>query len=126
MLGPTSLGLVVHREDRCLVVGPEAISFQEAAKRISAVTGKRIGFRRIPLLPLRIASIVAWPINPFLRHLLRMIELLNSFPQDVVAEVPENHRWLTSTFSYTPTTLEMEARSRFRSDRLLSRGESDV
>jgi hypothetical protein len=34
---------------------------------------------------------------------------MNSFPQDVVAEVPEDHRRLVNTFAYTPTTLEMEA-----------------
>jgi hypothetical protein len=37
---------------------------------------------------------------------------MNSFPQDLVAKAPEDHQWLVDTFSYTPTTLEMEARNR--------------
>ena len=97
---------------RIRMVGPEAISFPEAAKRISAATGRSIGFRKIPLLPLKIASIVTWPINPFLRHLYEHVKLMNNFPQDLVDRVPQDHRWLVDTFDYTPTTLEMEARRR--------------
>ena len=97
---------------RIRMVGPEAISFPEAAKRISAATGKSIGFRKIPLLPLKIASIVTWPINPFLRHLYGHVKLMNNFPPDLVAQVPRDHRWLADTFDYTPTTLEMETQRR--------------
>jgi hypothetical protein len=41
--------------------------------------------------------------------MLGFIQLLNQFPQDVVAEVPKFHRLLLDTFDYVPTTLEMEA-----------------
>jgi uncharacterized protein YbjT (DUF2867 family) len=99
---------------RFRVTGPEAISFPEAAKRISNVTGKTIKFRKIPLFPLKIASVLIWPFNPFLRHLLEFIKLMNNFPQDVVAKVPEDHQLLVKTFSYTPTTFEMEVRRRIR------------
>ena len=99
---------------RIRMVGPEAISFPEAAKRISAVTGKTIKFRKIPLLPLKIASIVTWPINPFLRHLYGHVKLMNNFPPGLVAQVPRDHRWLTDTFDYTPTTLEMETQRRIQ------------
>jgi uncharacterized protein YbjT (DUF2867 family) len=100
------------RGKRIRMIGPEAISFPEAAKRISAATGKSIEIRIVPLLPLEIASLVTWPIYPYLRHLVGHIKLMNSFPQDLVAKVPEDHQWLVDTFSYTPTTLEMEARNR--------------
>lgn len=105
------------REDlggkRIRVTGPEAISFPEASRRISAVTGKRLEFQKIPLFPLRVASLVTWPFNPYLRHLVGSARLMNRFPQDLAAQVSEDHQWLVDTFSYTPTTLEMETRRRF-------------
>jgi uncharacterized protein YbjT (DUF2867 family) len=105
------------REDlggkRIRVTGPEAISFPEASRRISAVTGKRLEFQKIPLFPLRVASLVTWPFNPYLRHLVGSARLMNRFPQDLAAQVSEDHRWLVDTFSHTPTTLEMETRRRF-------------
>ena len=106
----------VIREDlggkRFPMTGPEAYSFPEATRRISDVTGKPIRFRKVPLLPLKIVSVLVWPLNPYLRYLLGFVELMNNFPQDVAAEVPQAHRLLVETFSYTPTTLEMEARRR--------------
>lgn len=95
---------------RFRMTGPEALSFPEAAKRISDATGKAIRFRKIPLLPLKIVSVLVWPFNPYLSYLLGFVKLMNNFPQDVAAEVPDAHRLLVETFSYTPTTLEMEAR----------------
>lgn len=95
---------------RIRMVGPEAISFPEAAKRISAVTGTDLQFRSIPLLPLQIAAIVSAPVNPYLKSLLPSIKLMNRFPQDVAAAVRQDHQRLLDTFDYTPTTLEMEAR----------------
>ena len=94
---------------RFRMTGPEVLSFPKAAKRISAVTGKAIRFRKIPLLPLKIVSVLVWPFNPYLRYLLGFVKLMNNFPQDVAAEVPKAHRLLVETFSYTPTTLEKEA-----------------
>ena len=102
---------------RIRMTGPEAMSFPKAAERISAVVGRTIRFRRIPLLPLRIASVVTRPFNPFLKHLLQVLAVRDHFPQDIAAEVPNDHRRLVSTFSYTPTTLEMETRTRIRSGR---------
>jgi uncharacterized protein YbjT (DUF2867 family) len=95
---------------RIRMVGPEAISFPEAAKRISAVTGTDLQFRSIPLLPLQVAALVTAPVNPYLKSLLPSIKLMNRFPPDVALTVGQDHQRLLDTFDYTPTTLEMEAR----------------
>lgn len=102
------------RGKRIRLTGPEALSFPEAARRISAVTGRPIKFRRIPLTPIKIAAALTRPFNPFLQHLFWAIKLFNHFPQDVAAEVPAAHRLLLETFDYVPTTLEMEVRRRGR------------
>ncbi len=100
---------------RFRMVGPEAISFPEAAERISSITGKTIRFLKIPLALPKIARVITRPLTPFsdmilyVNQILGFIQLLNRFPQDVVAEVPEVHRLLLDTFDYVPTRLEMEA-----------------
>ena len=100
---------------RFRMVGPEAISFPQAAERISSVLGKTIRFRKIPLLLPKIARVITRPFTPFsdlilfINQVLGFIQLLNQFPQDIIAEVPEDHRLLLDTFDYAPTTLEMEA-----------------
>jgi uncharacterized protein YbjT (DUF2867 family) len=100
---------------RFRMVGSEAISFAEAAKRISSVAGRTIRFRKIPLVLPKIAYAATWPLTPFsdvllyVNQMLGFIKLLNQFPQDVAAEVPEVHRLLLDTFRYVPTSLEMEA-----------------
>ena len=102
------------------MTGPDAISFPDAAKRISAVFGKTIKFRKIPLLLPKIARVITRPFAPvndmilFINQALGFIQLLNQFPQNIVAEVPQAHRLLLDTFDYAPTTLEMEARRRSR------------
>jgi len=99
---------------RFRLVGPQALSFPEAALRIAAVLGRPIRFRPIPLaLPT-----LAWWITRPLAHLsnrllyvnqmLGFIQLLNRFPAEIAAEAPQAHRLLTDAFSYQPTTLEME------------------
>lgn len=103
----------LHRK-RFRMVGPEAISFPEAAERISSVVGKTIRFRKIPLLLFKIARIITRPFTPFsdlilfINQMLGFIQLLNQFPQDFIDEIPEDHRLLLNTFDYVPTTLEME------------------
>ena len=97
---------------RFRMTSPDALSFQEAAKRISVITGKEIKIRKIPLLPFKIASIITRPFNPFPRYLLQSVKLLNNFPQDIVNQVSEDHNLLIDTFQYAPTTLEMEIRRR--------------
>ncbi|MCL5108718.1 MAG: NAD(P)H-binding protein [Chloroflexi bacterium] len=101
---------------RFRLVGPEAIGFREAARRISRVAGRPIGFRRIPLaLPLLVRGLVR-PLTPlsdrllYVYQMLGFVELLNRFPPEIASEAPQAHRLLLETFSYRPTTLEMEAR----------------
>jgi uncharacterized protein YbjT (DUF2867 family) len=95
---------------RIRMVGPEAISFPEAAERISAVAGRRIKFQKIPLLPLWVAAVLTRPFYPYLSYLLPFITLMKQFPPDLVAQARDDHRLLVETFSYTPTTVETEAR----------------
>ncbi|UCH63157.1 MAG: NAD(P)H-binding protein [Fidelibacterota bacterium] len=100
------------RGERFRLTGPEALSFPEAARRISAVTDRPIKFKRMPLTPIKIAAALMRPFNPFLQHLFWAIKLMNHFPQDIAAEVPAAHQLLLETFDYVPTTLEMEVRHR--------------
>lgn len=93
---------------RFRVTGPEAMSFGEAARRISAVTGKPLSVRKIPLFPLRVAGL----FSPFVRYVSSAARLMNAFPQDLAAQVPEDHALLQRTFQYTALTLEMETRRR--------------
>jgi uncharacterized protein YbjT (DUF2867 family) len=95
---------------RIRLAGPEAVSFSEAAQRISAVIGREIRFQKIPLLPLRIASAVSRPVYPYLSQVAKSVALMNHFPPDVVAQAMADHQRLLETFDYVPTTLEMEAR----------------
>ena len=44
--------------------------------------------------------------------LIMALKLMNNFPEQLVAQVPEDHRKLRDTFDFTPTTLEMEAHRR--------------
>jgi uncharacterized protein YbjT (DUF2867 family) len=108
------------REDlggrRIRVTGPEALSFREAARRISAVSGKPLRVQKIPLLPLQVGATLTRPVNPYLRHLLASVRLMKGFPQDLAAQVPQDHRCLLDTFDFIPTTLEMEARNRIYID----------
>jgi uncharacterized protein YbjT (DUF2867 family) len=94
--------------------GPEALSFPEAARRISAVWGKPIRLRRIPITPIRAAALVTRPFFPFLTFLTSAVKLLNNFPQSIAAAVPEDHAKLRATFDYEPTTLEEETLRRKR------------
>jgi uncharacterized protein YbjT (DUF2867 family) len=103
---------------RFRVVGPEAISFAQAAERIGRITGKRIRYLAMPLLLPRIARALARPLAArsdriyFADQMLNFVELLNSFPQSAAGEAVQAHSLLLDTFDYVPTTLEMEARRR--------------
>jgi uncharacterized protein YbjT (DUF2867 family) len=100
---------------RFRLAGPEALSFPEAAQRISAVLGRPIGFRKIPLALPALAWQLTRPLARlngrllYVHQMLGFIQLLNRFPPEIAAEAPQAHRLLTDTFSYRPTTLEMEA-----------------
>jgi uncharacterized protein YbjT (DUF2867 family) len=116
-ISPIDLGKIcaqaIVRDDlsrrRFRLTGPEALSFPVAAERISKVVGYPIKFRKIPLFPIKIASIITRPFTPYLWYLRKFILLLNNFPQELALEVPKDHAILRSTFEYQPTTLEMHA-----------------
>ncbi|MBN1889716.1 MAG: NAD(P)H-binding protein [Thermoflexales bacterium] len=125
-LSPLDLGEIAAqaalRDDlggrRFRIAGPEALSFPQAAARISAATGRPFKFRKIPMLLPRIASLILGALAPlsdrllFVHTMLGYINLLNAFPLDIAAEAAWDHQVLRDTFDYTPTTLEMEAQRR--------------
>ena len=119
-ISPIDVGTIVAqavlRDDlgsqRIRMPGPEALSFPEAARRISAVWGREIRFQRIPVTPLKIAAVLTRPFNPFLWYLVMAIKLMNNFPEQLLEQVPEDHQKLREIFDFTPTTLEMEANRR--------------
>lgn len=98
---------------RFRVCGAQVLSFPEAAQRISAVTGRPLQFRAIPLGPLRLAAFLVQPIHPYFHFIITAATMLNRFPQDLVADVPADHCRLMEMFDYEPQTLEMEAQCWF-------------
>jgi len=125
-ISPVDLGEIaaqaVLRDDlgkrRIRLAGPRLLSFPEAAQRLSAVYGRTIRCTAIPLILPRIAWCATWPLARFsstldyVHTILGFAQLLNAFPQDLALASVEDHEDLVRTFSYTPTTLEMEARRR--------------
>jgi uncharacterized protein YbjT (DUF2867 family) len=103
---------------RFRVTGPEALSFPDAARRISAATGRKLRFVAAPTLPLRAAAAITAPFNPFMQYVLGAVTMLKSFPDDLVSLIPEDHCLLTSTFEFTASTLEEEAHRRLAAGRL--------
>jgi hypothetical protein len=63
-------------------------------------------------MPLRIAAGLSRPVTPYLAFIMMAVRLLNNFPQDLTALVPEDHSKLRATFDYEPKTLEEEASRR--------------
>ena len=84
----------------------EPFSFPDVAQRFSKLLNRKIKYRKIPLFGLKIASIISYPINPYLRHLVKYVGLLNNFPTDLVEKVPDDHKLLRDLFDYKPMTLE--------------------
>lgn len=125
-ISPVDVGEIaaqaVLRDDlggqRIRLAGPEPLSFPEAARRLSAFYGRTIRFTAIPLILPKIAWYATGPLASFsgpvdyVHQLLGFIRLLSSFPKDVALASVQDHEKLVRLFSYTPTTLEMEARRR--------------
>ncbi len=97
---------------RLHVTGPEAISFAEAAERIGKVWDREINYTPIPTIPIKIAGLLTWPFNPYLRYLSGSVSLLNLFPQDLAELVPTDFTRLQELFDYQATTLEEYAADR--------------
>ena len=125
-ISPADLGEIaaqaVLRDDlgkqRIRLAGPELLSFPEAARRLSAVYGKTIRFAAIPSILPKIAWYATWPLARLSRSvdyahtILGFAQLLKVFPQDLALASVDDYEELVSTFGYTPTTLEMEAKRR--------------
>ncbi|UCG04581.1 MAG: NmrA family NAD(P)-binding protein [Candidatus Heimdallarchaeota archaeon] len=117
-IAPIDLGKIaaqtVVRSDlnrkRFSLVGSDVISFREAADRISKVTGKEIGFRKVPLFPIKVAALITGvlrPFFPYISQLLKFIILMNTaFTSEMVEQAFDHQRLLQETFDYQPLTLE--------------------
>lgn len=113
---------VVIRNDlsgrRIRLTGPEALSVPEAAKKISKITNLDIKPFTIPLVLLKIASIITLPFSPFVRFLYKTLIMFNNFPEDLAEKVSSDHKFLLDTFSYHPHTFEMEVKKRLEANLL--------
>ncbi|NHJ31949.1 MAG: NAD-dependent epimerase/dehydratase family protein [Asgard group archaeon] len=81
-------------------------AFPEVAKLFSDILGRRIRYQKIPLFGLKIASIISYPFNPYLRHLVKYVGLLNNFPKDFAKQAAKDHQLLLDNFDFQPMTLE--------------------
>ncbi len=97
---------------RFRLAGPDVLSFPQAARILSDVTGKPVAVRTIPLIFPRIAGALVGPFYPYVRHIVAALRLLNSFPKALADQAAADHRMLLETFDYTPTTLRVEAQRR--------------
>jgi len=100
---------------RFRLTGPEAFSFPQAAQRIAKVSGIPVRVVKIPLFVINTASIVTWPLNPFLRYVYWSLKLLNNFPQDLAEKVSTDHQLLLNTYDFIPTPFEVEIQKRLMS-----------
>lgn len=117
-ISPPDLGKIaaqaVIRSDlngkRFSLVGSDVISFREAAERISKVTGKEIGFRKVPLLPIKVVASITGllsPLFPYISQLLKFIILMNTaFTSEMIEQAFEHQKLLQETFDYQPLTIE--------------------
>ncbi len=103
---------------RIKLTGPDALSIPEAARKISEITNTEIKTFSIPLLIIKLISIITLPFNPFVRYLYKVLVMFNNFPSDLVKEIPNVHNFLLETFSYSPYTFEMEIRKRLETNLL--------
>lgn len=93
---------------RIRLCGPEAVNFPEVARRISGHAGRKVRVLAVPLQLVHVVSLLAQPFFPFLRFLYYSLKMMNNFPEDLAAKVPEDHAWLLEQFDYEPVSLEEE------------------
>jgi uncharacterized protein YbjT (DUF2867 family) len=121
VISPEDVGEIaaqaVLRDDlsgkRFRLTGPESISFPEAAERMSAITNKQIKHIKLPLVAVKVVSLIVSPFTPFVSFIYGSLKLLNNFPSDLAMNVPEDHRVLLETFAYVPVTFDDEIKKRF-------------
>lgn len=93
---------------RIRLCGPEAVNFPEVARKISGHTGRKVRVLAVPLQLVNVLSFLALPFSPFLRFIYYSLKMMNNFPEDLAAKVPEDHAWLREQFDYEPVSLEEE------------------
>jgi uncharacterized protein YbjT (DUF2867 family) len=91
----------------------EPFTFPEVAKLFTKILGRKIKYRKLPLFGLKIASIISYPFNPYLRHLVKYVGLLNNFPADLANQATKDHELLLNAFEFQPITLEDYAKKHY-------------
>ena len=120
-IAPEDLGKVaaqaVLRDDlsgqRFRMTGPEALSFEDAAQRVAAITGEPLKLSHIPLGLVRVVGTLALPFTPFVRFIYQGMTLHDRFPEHLAESVGEDHQRLIDTFDFTPRTFDEAAKERF-------------
>ncbi len=97
-------------DQRFRVLGPDTVSFGEAASILSEAQGHPIRAFAVPRLPFILGSVLLRPFSPYVATLLRFILLMSRFPWSLAEQAPADFARLTGTFNYTPTTLAAAAR----------------
>ena len=88
-------------------------AFRDVAQRFSKILNRKIKYQKIPLIGLKIASIITYPFNPYLRHLVKYVGLLNNFPIELAKQSSNEHKILIDTFDYNPMSIEDYAKYKF-------------
>jgi uncharacterized protein YbjT (DUF2867 family) len=126
-ISPMDVGEIVAeavlREDlsgkRFRLVGPDLMSFQEAADRIGAFLNKKIKLVKPPLLLPLLGQKILFLFKPFSKKasfacfVINHLKLLNKFPQDIALNSIQDHTLLLQVFNYKPYTFEREISRRF-------------
>lgn len=102
---------------RLKLTGPEAFSFPQFASMFSEITGNEIKHFAIPLVIVNIITFLLIPFAPFARYLFKSLKMLNNFPTDLSANVPNDHKILRDLFNYEPVTLKDEIIKRFKKEK---------
>ena len=126
-ISPIDVGEIVAqavlRDDlsgkRFRLVGPDLMSFKEAADRIGAFLNKKIKVVQPPILLPLLGQKILFLCRPFSKKasfayfIINHLKLLNNFPQDIALNSIKDHSLLLQVFDYKPYTFEQEISRRF-------------
>jgi uncharacterized protein YbjT (DUF2867 family) len=104
---------------RFRLAGPDLMSFQEAAYRMSSFLKRKIKVVRPPMFLPLLGQKILFLLRPFSKKasfayfVINHLKLLNNFPQDTALKSVKDHRLLLQVFDYKPYTFEQEISRRY-------------